>query len=540
MALSHSADPEEQVAPSAEMGEKWFHHTERNAVRTSIKVLLIHPHLLARLVAYLGAHNTYSLLVLNRQWAQELMRPTVWEILAGVPYQPLLVNCFRRAASYCYRELDVPSPNVNRRGAPPVIRACVLGERTYLRDYVRDLRALCAENQLVQRKPRMFGVADFPLLDKDDNRNGSYFDNAKILRNDLCRTQDTRVLTGSLEHESAHFYLWSLEKQNIRASMYQQGASCFHACNDALAVGCTDGTVKIWDFNGMESRNFDGKPQISAPPTASVSHRTSLSIMAFIRTRSKDRVVAVHIARNDGTFMHLATSTEKGEANVWDVTKGNVIVNISSNRVHKSALPRPKRESNPQVTSMMLFRNTLVCGTSTGFIRVFDLRSGELTHRLAGHPEGVLKTDTKGRVLWSAGKEGSVRWWGGKTAKVLHRSAICDGSISTLEMDENIVVAGYNKLGMEAWDVRTQQPLCSFSNGHHGGVKSLQFDSRKILTVSTTGKAALWRWYSPNPVHWFEPPTPSTLFVSGQYDDRHFIFGTSNGDLLDYDRLWCD
>lgn len=103
-----------------------------------------------------------------------------------------------------------------------------------------------------------------------------------------------------------------------------------------------------------------------------------------------------------------------------------------------------------------------------------------------------MKTDTKGRVLWSAGKEGSVRWWGGKTAKVLDKSALCEGGISALEMDETLVVAGYAIQGMEAWDVRTQQTLCTFSNTVHSGVKSIQFDSRKILTVSMTGQVQCW------------------------------------------------
>jgi hypothetical protein len=39
-----------------------------------------------------------------------MMKPSMWEISAGVPYEPLLVNCFRRAANYCYREVDAPSP----------------------------------------------------------------------------------------------------------------------------------------------------------------------------------------------------------------------------------------------------------------------------------------------------------------------------------------------------------------------------------------------------------------------------------------------
>lgn len=107
----------------------------------------------------------------------------------------------------------------------------------------------------------------------------------------------------------------------------------------------------------------------------------------------------------------------------------------------------------------------------------------------------MINTDTKGRVLWSAGREGTVRWWGGKTAKILEKSALCDGEISALEMDETVVVAGYSKQGMESWDVRTQQPLCTFSSMLHGGVKSLQFDSRKIVTVSSTGKVRAIRAY---------------------------------------------
>lgn len=51
-------------------------------------------------------------MTLSKSWARELMKPVVWEVLADVPHQPLLLNCFRRASSYCYREIDVPSPYV--------------------------------------------------------------------------------------------------------------------------------------------------------------------------------------------------------------------------------------------------------------------------------------------------------------------------------------------------------------------------------------------------------------------------------------------
>lgn len=47
----------------------------------------------------------------------------------------------------------------------------------------------------------------------------------------------------------------------------------------------------------------------------------------------------------------------------------------------------------------------------------------------------------------------------------------------------------------------------------------------------------MWRWYEPNPVRWFEPPTPSARFISTKFNDRHLVFGTDSGQLVDYDRL---
>ncbi|KAG6590723.1 WD40 repeat-containing protein [Phytophthora cinnamomi] len=503
-----------------------------------VNVLLGKPTLLARVVAFVGSVDTRLLVCLNRNWAREMMKPSVWEISAGVPYEPLLINCFRRAANYCYREVDAPSPNVNRRGSPPAIRACLLNERTSMREYVHDLKLMTAENEWFDKPPRTLSLDDVPELRNEVHKNPrTAFENVGLLNNRFSRSQDARLVSGAIDQERANFYLWSLEKQHLRASMTQTNASCYDVCDEALAVGCTDGAVKIWSFSSLESRNLDTTSLVNASPTTSISHRSSLGMVPFIRTRAKDKVVNVRIDHNDGTFLHLATSTEKGEANVWDVTKGEIIVSIPSSKIHKSMLPRSQRETCPQITTLMLLRNTLVCGTSCGLIRVFDLRSSRLTHRLAGHPGAVVNADTKGRVLWSAGNEGTVRWWGGKSAKILSKSALCEGSISALEMDETVVVGGYSEQGMEAWDVRTQQSLCTFSNREHGGIKSLQFDNRKLVSVSSTGKAAMWRWYEPNPVRWFEPPTPSARFISTKFNDRHLVFGTDNGQLVDYDRL---
>jgi WD40 repeat protein len=282
-----------------------------------------------------------------------------------------------------------------------------------MREYVRDLKLMTAENEWFDKPPRSLKLDDVSELKNETHKNPrTVFDNLGLLNNRFSRSQDARVrlvlfcgvavklhshfhagcyspmqlVSGAIEQERANFYLWSLEKQHLRASMTQTNASCYDVCDEALAVGCTDGAVKIWSFSSLESRNLDTTSFVNATPTSSISHRSSLGMVPFIRTRAKDKVVNVRIDHNDGTFLHLATSTEKGEANVWDVTKGEIIVSIPSSKIHKSMLPRSQRETCPQITSLMLLRNTLVCGTSCGLIRVFDLRSSRLTHRLAGHP----------------------------------------------------------------------------------------------------------------------------------------------------------
>lgn len=190
-------------------------------------------------------------------------------------------------------------------------------------------------------------------------------------------------------------------------------------------------------------------------------------------------------------------------------------------------LNRAKNSKNARVTSLLLFRSKLICGTSLGLIRVFDMRNGKLALRVGGHPKEVRSTTTNGGVMWSGGAEGSVRWWGGKTAKVIPKSSLCDGPVTALEINESVLVAAYGIQGMSAYDVRTQSRLCTFSNGAYGGIKSVQFDKTKLLTVSTKGEAALWRWHDcqkPQIVFPSEIPV-----LSAHFDNYSLVLGLADG-----------
>ena len=144
--------------------------------------------------------------------------------------------------------------------------------------------------------------------------------------------------------------------------------------------------------------------------------------------------------------------------------------------------------------------------------------------------------------MWSGGADGSVRWWGGKTAKVMQKSPLCEGSVSALAIDDTVLVAGYAVRGMTAYDTRSQTPLCTFSNGAYGGFESVQFDRTKLLTVSKQGQAALWRWTQHQKPHLvFSPDNEEPMeFTSGHFSEHSLILGGTSGVGYAYatDLLW--
>ncbi|OQR92419.1 hypothetical protein ACHHYP_03714 [Achlya hypogyna] len=503
--------------------------------------LLGNTTVLAAVISFVDRRDLGSIACVDKTWSKAVARPQLWEVLAHAPRGPFLASCFRRASSYAYRETDVPAPNVNRRGSPPTIRGCLLSDRSTLKDYINELRAMYYEQQNLKQPPQTLVLPD------------ALFDDAANVKTDRPFTRDewrraaftsvtlirsaesivaTHMLSGSVLNDTAFFYLWHLKEGRIIATIYQPLATCFDTCAKMLVVGTSDGTIKAWDLAAFVATSKAGTVVRALAFSATLAPRSHIGLAPFLPTRSNQRhkPVRVKVDVTEGSFIHVAAAYEKGDVSVWNATKGELTTSLPVESIHKSTLPRANRTSDRTVTSLMLFRNTLVCGTSVGLVRVFDTRDARLSHRISGHPDAITKTLTRGRVLWSAGKDGSVRWWGGKSPKVLPKSLLCSGPVSHLEMDESVVVAAYEDKGMQAWDVRTQQPLATF--GTATGIATVHLDKRKLVTISQAGGVAqMWRWFEMYPVFTF----PTTHHhVSLACDDRTLVLGTADGAALLY------
>jgi hypothetical protein len=97
--------------------------------------------------------------------------------------------------------------NVNRRGTPPVIRACLLSERTLMWEYLNDLKMMSFESSWLRGKPVTLNIPNIHEMTAQRQSDPPIFEKIQILNyeNDrgLC---NTRILTGGIQQDSAKFY----------------------------------------------------------------------------------------------------------------------------------------------------------------------------------------------------------------------------------------------------------------------------------------------------------------------------------------------
>ena len=88
--------------------------------------------------------------------------------------------------------------NVNRRGTPPTIRACLLNERTSIGAYLYDLRMMALEKDWFASAPSPLSAADVPCVCDSERAQAHAFDTVKMIENGYNRMyDDTRVRRSS-------------------------------------------------------------------------------------------------------------------------------------------------------------------------------------------------------------------------------------------------------------------------------------------------------------------------------------------------------
>ena len=147
-------------------------------------------------------------------------------------------------------------------------------------------------------------------------------------------------MSGGLEKDSAGFLLWAVDRTanggaaSIRGSIAVPSASAYDIQDDVVAVGCPDGTVKLWDLRsyGVGWEPLRGGGATKLPHTVSLSTRTGLAIPPFLKSRSSLRVTKVCATTHRDYGLRAVGATANGAVTVWDAEKSQVLMQLSSDK----------------------------------------------------------------------------------------------------------------------------------------------------------------------------------------------------------------
>ena len=139
------------------------------------------------------------------------------------------------------------------------------------------------------------------------------------------------------------------------------------------------------------------------------------------------------------------------------------------------------------VTCLQYDDEKLVIATdnaSFGLIEVFDSYQGTRLKRLSGHEGGVWALDFIDDVLVSGGCDRDVRVWNIKTGEMLHRMAGHTSTVRCLRMiDETTCVTGSRDNSLRIWDIERGQCL-RVMRGHTGSIRCLAVHDTRVVSGS--------------------------------------------------------
>ncbi|MCJ1283308.1 Mitochondrial fission protein [Xylographa opegraphella] len=277
--------------------------------------------------------------------------------------------------------------------------------------------------------------------------------------------------------------VWDLNQGRCLGLLEGHRASvrCLQVEDNIVATGSIDASIRLWDLSKADYPQHDNynedlieedddelvfaNPEVHSqalPPSSSMEDCPLFSLEAHI-----GEVTALHF-RGDTLVSGSADKTLRQ----WDLVKGRCIQTLdvlwaaaqasttsNLNDGQWRTTGRLPDASVDFVGALQCFDAALACGTADAMVRLWDLRSGQVSRSLVGHTGPVTSLQFDDVHLVTGSLDRSIRIWDLRTGSI-HDAFAFDNSITSMMFDTRRIVAAagedvakvYDKTDGRHWD----------------------------------------------------------------------------------------
>ncbi|KAL8723073.1 MAG: hypothetical protein Q9225_000544 [Loekoesia sp. 1 TL-2023] len=291
-----------------------------------------------------------------------------------------------------------------------------------------------------------------------------------------CLQFDTdKILTGS---DDTNINVYDTQTGALRKKLtgHEGGVWALQYEGDVLVSGSTDRSVRVWDIPaGRCTQVFQGHTstvrclQILMPSEVG---RTSdgrpimLPRQPLIITGSRDSNLRVWKLPRPGDPEYFQAGPP------LDDTDCPYFVRVLTGHHHS-------------VRAIAAHADTLVSGSYDCTVRVWEISTGEMKHRLAGHTQKVYSVvlDHKRNRCISGSMDNMVKVWSLDSGSVLYNLEGHSSLVGLLDLQQDRLVSAAADSTLRIWDPETG--LCKATlKAHTGAITCFQHDGQKVISGS--------------------------------------------------------
>ncbi|KAI8603268.1 hypothetical protein EDD21DRAFT_424762 [Dissophora ornata] len=323
-----------------------------------------------------------------------------------------------------------------------------------------------------------------------------------------CLQFDSEKIISGYDDQSIHVYDTVTGNRLKKLDGHEGGVWALQYRGNTLVSGATDRTVRVWDIEkGVCTHTFRGHTstvrclQIVMPvnvnkdPHGPPKYEPEFPVIV---TGSRDSTLLVwrlpdpelngHISPTDGSWLlhTLSGHTQSVRALAAEgstLVSGSYDCSVRVWNICTGTLVHRLLGHTQKVYSVVLDteRNQCMSGSMDAFVRIWSLEDGTCLHVLEGHGSLVGLLGLNANHLVSAAADCTVRIWDPARGVCLRVLAAHAAAITCFQHDGNKVISGSDG-NLKMWDFKTGKFIRNLLTGL-GSVWQVKFDERRCVAA---------------------------------------------------------